>query len=191
MPLHRDDLEKWLELGKPFEEVAGPERPAAVLVPLGWNSESRRDEILLTKRTDLVQTHKGQISFPGGMWETGDADLRATALRETQEEIGLAAAEIDIVGRLPMVLTRGALPIVPWVGLTRFPLPMVLNEHEVARALWLPVDRLLDEGLKPMRVAIGTIQVESIGIEVDGELVWGATARILELLREVVKRGLP
>ncbi len=191
MPLLRDDLEKWLRLAGPFEEAAQSERPAAVLVPIWWNPEAQRDEILLTKRSDLVQTHKGQVSFPGGMWETGDADLRATALREAEEEVGLAATDVDIVGRLALVRTRGALPIVPWVGLIRFPLQMALSEQEVAATLWLPLDRLMSEGLRPLSVSVGLLKVESVGIDVEGELVWGATARILEALREILKRGLP
>ena len=187
----KEDLEKWLGLAGPFEEAAGPERPAAVLVPIGWNSETRRDEILLTKRSHIVQTHKGQVSFPGGMWEQGDPDLKATALREAEEEVGLSATEIEVVGRLPLVRTRGAMPIVPWVGLIRIPLQMALNAHEVEAALWLPVDRLMEEGLQPKTIQMGAVQVESVGIVVEGELVWGATARILEALREVLKRGLP
>ncbi len=192
MPFERDDLERWLGGAGPFEDETGSERPAAaVLVPIGWNNETNRDEILLTKRTDLVQTHKGQISFPGGMWEEGDEDLRMTALREAEEEIGLNRSEVDIVGRLPLVRTRGALPIVPWVGLIRFPLQFALNSHEVDRTLWLSVDRLLQEGLVTKSVPILGVTIQSPGIEVEGELVWGATAKILESLREVLKRGSP
>ncbi len=191
MPLLRENLEKWLGQAGPFDEAPVSGRAAAVLVPIGWNAATHRDEILLTKRTHLVQTHKGQVSFPGGMWETGDVDLRATALREAHEEVGLPVAEVDVVGRLPLVLARGALPIVPWVGIIRLPVQMALNEAEVAAALWLPLDRLMEEGLKPTNVLFGATLVVSIGIEVEGEMVWGATAKILESLREVLKRGLP
>jgi 8-oxo-dGTP pyrophosphatase MutT (NUDIX family) len=191
MRLRRDQLEKALSDHGTFTEAAPGERPAAVLVPIGWNDETSREEILLTKRTDRVHTHKGQVSFPGGMWEQGDPDLRATALRETHEEIGLAPSEVDVVGRLDLVRTRGALPIIPWVGLIKFPLQVVLNEAEVERTLHLPLVRLMEEGLREVGVKVGAVTVQSIGIEVDGELVWGATARILESLREVLKRGLP
>lgn len=191
MGIIREELEAWLGNVPPLSDPPGTERPAAVLVPIVWNPKSGRDEILLTKRTTRVATHKGQISFPGGMWEDGDGDLRTTALRETEEEIGLSRECIQVVGRLPMVLTRGALPIVPWVGLVSIFADLKLNDHEVEKTLWLPVERLLAEGLKAVTVAVGPVSVASIGIEVEGELVWGATARILEELHVVLKRGLP
>lgn len=158
---------------------------SSVLAILGWNSQTSREEILLTKRTEDVETHKGQISFPGGYWETHDSDLLATALRESEEEIGLKPAEVQILCNLEPVRTRGDVLVYPWVGRLEYPYPFHLNPREVASLLFLPVDDLLEKGLAEVKVSLSEgFTVESKGIWVDGHLVWGATARMLEQLRE-------
>ena len=178
-----------------LQRLAEPEPLAAevsrvvssVLVPIGRNPERKRDEILLTKRTMKVETHKGQVSFPGGLKEDEDPDLLATALREAREEIGTRESDVEVLGRLTPVITGGSgVVIYPWVGKLTFPYPFVLNDMEVDRLLFLPVHRLLEEGLQPVSVPVGTVDVKSIGIVVDDELVWGATAKMLDELRKVL-----
>ena len=167
-----------------------PEVPAdlagitSVLAPLVWNEEAKRGEILLMKRSELVESHKGQISFPGGYREMSDLDLLHTALREVEEEIGVKREAIEILGRLAPVRTRGDVLIYPWVGRLRVPYPFVLNPAEVDRLLFLPAAQLVAEGLSPVEVPMGAVKVKSIGLMVQGELVWGATARMLQELRE-------
>ena len=156
----------------------------SVLVPIGWNRETRRDEILLTKRTMHVETHKGQVSFPGGFCEDGDCSLVDTALRESLEEIGTRPADIEVLGPLPLVTTRGNIQIFPWVGRLELPYPFNVNPDEVEKILHLPLTRLLDEGMGMTDVGVGGATFRSVSITVDGELVWGATARMLQLLRE-------
>ena len=158
---------------------------AAVLVPIG-QLEDGREEIVLTKRTRTVQTHKGQVSFPGGIWEPQDESLKRTALRESMEEVGTHDKDIDVWGSLPMVTTRGALPIQPWVGRLRLPYPFVPCADEVDRILYLPLRQLIQEGLKPCEVRVGGMRVQSVGIHVSGELVWGATAKVLQELRSLL-----
>jgi len=155
---------------------------SSVLIPVGWNKETQREEILLTKRTQWVETHKGQISFPGGFWEPHDRNLLDTALREAEEEIGTKPSDIEILGTLQPVLTRGNILIHPWVARLEFPYAFSINSAEVAQLLFLPIEVLVSEGLKPVDVSVGEHSVASVGIYVDGELVWGATARLLEQL---------
>lgn len=159
---------------------------SCVLVAIGPHAQTGRDEILLMKRTMQVETHKGQVSFPGGFREPHDENLLSTALRETKEEIGVEPHSVDVLGRLSPVRTRGNILIYPWVAVTQFPHPFVLSLEEVDRLLFLPVERLLSEGLKKYSVQTEGVQLQSLGIEVEGELVWGATARMLQELRELL-----
>ncbi len=161
---------------------------SSVLIAIGRHSGTHRDEILLTKRTMLLETHKGQVSFPGGFWEEVDGSLVETALRESHEEIGANPSDVKILGELEPVLTHQGVTIVPFVGQLNFPYPFLLNPAEVERVLFLPVAKLLEEGLKTVTVPVGEARVVSQGIEVDGELVWGATARLLHQLRETLLR---
>jgi 8-oxo-dGTP pyrophosphatase MutT (NUDIX family) len=143
-------------------------------------------EILLTKRSEKVETHKGQISFPGGLFETQDEHLLKTALREAKEEVGLKEAQIEILGALSPVQTLRDVEIYPWVAEVQFPREVVFNPDEVERLLFLPVELLLMEGLKPVQVSVTegglNFKVASIGIFCEQELIWGASAKILELL---------
>lgn len=170
-----------------------PESPqegvSCVLVAIGPHAETGRDEILLMKRTMLVETHKGQISFPGGFREPHDPNLLSTALRETQEEIGVEPHHVKILGRLTPVRTRGNVLIYPWVGETKFPYPFTLSVAEVDKLLFLSVERLLSEGLKEHWVEAEGFKLRSLGIDVEGELVWGATAKMLHELRELLLRA--
>jgi 8-oxo-dGTP pyrophosphatase MutT (NUDIX family) len=117
-------------------------RPAAVLVPV-----VRRDEaltVLFTRRTPHLQDHAGQISFPGGRAEPDDASLEATALREAQEEIGLAAERVELLGRLPEYVTVTGYRVTPVVGLVAPPLELRPDPFEVAEIFEVPLAFLLD-----------------------------------------------
>jgi len=144
------------------------------------------ESILLTKRSLTVESHKGQVSFPGGFPEAEDRDLRDTALREAREEVGVTRDDIEVLGALPAVTTRGSVWIHPWIGLLDFPYPFRPNPEEVERLLLLPVARLIGEGLRQVEVASEGRVFRGPGIDVDGELVWGATARVLLSLREML-----
>ncbi|MDD5168046.1 MAG: CoA pyrophosphatase, partial [Syntrophales bacterium] len=124
-----------------------PPRPAAVLIPLirmpiesggpGWH-------ILYTRRTDLVEHHKGQVSFPGGRRDPGDSSPEATALREACEEIGLNPADVHILGRMDDFLTVSNYRVTPVVGTMPWPYPLTLSPNEVSRVFTVPVDWLAD-----------------------------------------------
>ena len=167
-----------IEISKP------PIVVSAVLIPVGFNPETNRDEILMTKRTHTVFTHKGQVGFPGGLWEEFDKDLLETAFREAFEEVGLKREDVELLGRLSPVSTQqNNILIYPWVGRVEFPYPFVLSTHEVDRLIYFPVEKLLTEGLKEIEVNIQGMKIPSIGTTIDGELIWGASARILYELR--------
>ena len=161
----------------PVEQPGG--RAAAVLVPL-WEDDGTA-WVLLTRRAGHLRTHKGEVSFPGGGQDPGEA-LTDTALREAWEEVGLDPATVEVVGELDHVTTRSSETwIVPFVGfLPGRPVGLAASPGEVDEILMVPLTELLldevfreevwtfDDALRPMHF-----------FELVGDTVWGATARIL------------
>ncbi len=161
---------------------------AAVLVPLFERAGDLR--LLLTKRTAQVEHHKGQISFPGGVHEPVDGTLERTALRESEEEIGLAADRVRILGRLDDVTPRVTpFIITPIVALIAKPDAWRLNSDEVERVLEAAVRPLLADGAiaeEPIPLQDGST-VMSPAFRCGGEWVWGATARVVGQLVAVLR----
>jgi len=152
---------------------------AAVLLPLyGWPDDPG---LVFTERRADLRRHAGEISFPGGRADEGDADLAATALREAQEEIGLDPARVEIGEALPPTKTfvTGYL-VHPFVG--RIPHPGELdlrpNPTEVETVLTFSLD-LLRESFEMRRLVRRGIPIHTPTYEAEGHLIWGATARIL------------
>ena len=150
----------------------------AALVPLFLAEE--RLQVLFIQRTLLVKDHRGQIAFPGGVRDPEDAHLLATALREAEEEIGLAPAAVEVIGTLPPVATITGYHITPFVGLIPYPYDFRPSPQEVKRLLNLPVD----EFYPPERWRSGPYVFQGRTTRVcywqnGQEVVWGATARIL------------
>lgn len=152
---------------------------AAVLLPLyGWPEEPG---LIFTERRADLRRHAGEISFPGGRQDPGDADLEATALRETEEEIALDRAGVEIVGALPPVSTFVTdYKIQPFVGLVGDPTELDLqpNPTEVETVLAVSLDRLRD-AYEMRRLIRRGVAIHTPTYEIDGQLIWGATARIL------------
>ena len=123
---------------KPIEDLA----PAAVLVPIIDYADGLT--VLLTQRSTLLKDHPGQISFPGGQSENIDADSTATALRESEEEIGLNRDRVEVLGNLDVCLTGTGYRVVPVVGLVTPPLKLRLNDFEVVDAFEVPLKLILD-----------------------------------------------
>jgi 8-oxo-dGTP pyrophosphatase MutT (NUDIX family) len=121
-----------------------PLKPAAVLVPL----IARPDEltVLFTQRTSHLAHHAGQVSFPGGHIEPEDRGPADTALRETEEEVGLDRRHVDLVGHLDVYVTRTGFVVTPVVGIVNPPFALDLDPHEVAEVFEVPLSFLLDRG---------------------------------------------
>lgn len=122
--------------------VPVPEREAAVLIPLVVRDDGLH--VLLTKRTDHLYHHPGQVSFPGGGVEEGDGSPAATALRETFEEIGLAEQHIELIGELPSYHTGTGFAVQPVVGLVHPPFTLTPDDFEVAEIFEMPLTFVLD-----------------------------------------------
>jgi 8-oxo-dGTP pyrophosphatase MutT (NUDIX family) len=154
---------------------------AGVLVPIVHSSEGY--DLLLTERTHLVETHKGQISFPGGMVDAGDADIVDTALRETMEEIGLEREAVDVIGLLDDLPTPTGFIITPVVGIIESLPSLTVNADEVAEVLHIPLSFFADgnNGRKELREFRGSSH-EVWYYNTGTHNVWGATAMIIRSL---------
>ncbi len=168
------------------ESSPPPRLLSSVLIPVGWNAQKNDNELVLMKRTMTVGFHKGQVSFPGGVREPVDVSSLETALRESNEEIGLLPSAVQILGNLSPVKTRNEVRIDPWVGQISLPYVFTLNRTEVDRLIFLPLKRLIEEGLHTVSIPMERFEVKSDGILVEGEMVWGATARMLKEFREIL-----
>jgi 8-oxo-dGTP pyrophosphatase MutT (NUDIX family) len=160
-------------------------RPAAVLAPLVWFDNQWH--LLFTRRTETVNSHKGQVSFPGGVADPEDPSPEATALREAREEIGLRAEDVRILGRLAARTTVSSYRITPVVGHVRWPNEFYISPHEVSRVFTIPLDWLSDPSNREERPhAFSNGRRENIIYyqAYDGEVLWGATARMtVDLLK--------
>lgn len=171
----------------PEEAAAAPDRggtDAAVLLALyGWPEEPG---LIFTERRADLRRHAGEISFPGGRQDPGDADLAATALREAEEEIALDPAAVTLVGAVTPVSTFVTdYRVHPFVGTVAPPgeLGLEPNPSEVETVLAFSLE-LLREGYAMRRLVRRGVPIHTPTYEVEGALIWGATARILGELLE-------
>ena len=153
-------------------------RPSAVLVPLIDHAAGM--SVLLTQRTDHLHAHAGQISFPGGRVEPGDRDCVDTALRETEEEIGLDREHIEVIAILESYDTMTGFRITPVVGIVRPGFALELDPFEVADAFEISIDLALDTAKyqRKSRIYEGSKRQFYV-LEHDERYIWGATAGIL------------
>lgn len=160
-------------------DLADGQMSAAVLVAI--YPEGDDYHVLLTKRSELVEYHKGQISFPGGGYEPHDADLMATALRETEEEIGVRREDIEIIGQLDDVVTVSNFRVRPYVGvIKRTPYDFVFDPIEVAAILPVPFAHLTDEAcIREETVRFDGVRMPMRSYVWEEHVVWGTTAQIL------------
>jgi len=163
---------------------------ASVLVPIVDRADGLR--VLLTRRTEHLKDHAGQISFPGGRQEEHDADVVAAALREAQEEVGLAPEHVEIVGALPVYTTVTAFRVTPVVALVEPRFSLALDPFEVAEAFEVPLAYLMD----PRHHRRHRFEAEGVtrhflsmpwdGLDAEGRprqyFIWGATAAMLRNL---------
>jgi 8-oxo-dGTP pyrophosphatase MutT (NUDIX family) len=164
-------------------------RPSAGVLLLFYDLNGET-HLLFTRRTDLVEHHKGQICFPGGSQEATDPDLLCTALRETFEEVGVRPEDVEPIGQLHDIVARGSnFVVTPYVGVVRTPLPYPFAhaQHEVEEILEVPLAGLLDEANVIREVQrIEGEETEGISYRFGDHIIWGATARILRQLLELL-----
>ncbi|MDS4020199.1 MAG: CoA pyrophosphatase [Candidatus Competibacter sp.] len=153
--------------------------PAAVLVPLVERSEGYT--VLLTQRTAHLEHHAGQISFPGGRTEEGDASPVETALREAEEEIGLRRRHVvEIAGFLDLYQTVTGFLVTPVVGFVTPPFDLALDAFEVAEAFEVPLEFVLDpRNHESRRMFYKGQQRRYYVIPYQDRFIWGATAAML------------
>lgn len=157
---------------------------AAVLVPLGWLDGDPC--IILTRRSMSVETHKGEISFPGGHTEPSDNGPEGTALREAEEEIGLRPEHVEILGRLDDHITIFRFHVIPVVGVIPYPYPFKINGEADAIVTVRLADALRDGSWMSEKTTLRGMDVEFSCIPADDGFVWGATARMLRHFVELL-----
>ncbi len=201
MPLTRDDLRaRFAGPGvapDPAGDGSGWERghenivvetlvPAAVLVPLIERREGMT--VLLTRRTDRLKRHPGQVAFPGGRAHEDDATPERTALREAEEEIGLAPDRVELIGRLNVRYTGTGFRVTPVVGLIVPPVALRADPSEVAHIFEVPLADVLDPAKHRLEVQVREGRERAFHVlEHPEQYIWGLTARLLVNLREVLE----
>ncbi len=161
--------------------------PAAVLIPLVTHDHGLA--AIFTQRTDHLNDHAGQVSFPGGRFEPHDDGPVATALREAHEEIGLAPEAVEIIGCLDAQDTSTGFSVVPVVGLVEPVYSLTLDSFEVAEAFEVPLAFLFD-GRNKRREEVfwrGRLRAYDVYDDYQGHKVWGVTARIVGSLQQAMK----
>ncbi len=167
-------------------------RPASVLLLCGLSGEDNDVDhdisVLLTRRTDRVATHKGQYALPGGIQDPGDGSIEATALRETEEEMGIPCDAIEVFGSLPPLWTPTGFQITPVVGMLRVPREIIRitpSPDEIDLWFWSRLEALrlpsvYSQEIGEVRHAEKTVSIPIDVFQIDAHRVWGATGAILK-----------
>lgn len=180
---HSSNSDGYAETDAPSDSL----KCAAVLVPLlRFDGEWH---LLFTRRTDRVESHKGQVSFPGGACDDGETTPEQTALREAEEEIGLRPDDVRVLGRLAPMTTISSFRVTPVVGVISWPVVFRPAHAEVARVFTMPLKWLADKSNRWEFNIFGRNHSVIFFHPYDGELLWGATARMtVEFLSVLEKR---
>lgn len=183
-----EDIRKTLAARQKMVIVDSSLTDSAVLLPI--YQENGKCHIIFTKRTDHLTHHKGQISFPGGGRHDDDKTLLETALRESREEIGLKEADVSILGELDDAATVTSLyRIVPFVGLIPYPYDFKIDRFEVDEVFGLPLEGLLNNAnRKEEDLVYGDKLIRVYTYELNGRVIWGATAWILNQFLEILRK---
>ena len=149
---------------------------AAVLVPL--LQQDGEWHLLFTRRTDKVESHKGQVSFPGGACDEGETTPEETALREANEEIGIDPHKVRVLGHITNMITVTSFRVTPVVGVIEWPTVLHLGKDEVERVFTIPLNWLAQKSNRWEFTMPGRKRSLIVYQPYDGELLWGATARM-------------
>ena len=166
----------------------GASKSAAVLVPL--LRQDNEWHLLYTRRTDQVESHKGQVSFPGGASNDGETSPEQTALREAQEEIGIDPRGVRLLGRLNSMLTITSYHVTPVVGVIPWPTVFRPEQAEVARIFTMPLTWLAERSNRWEFNMLGRDYSVIVYHPFDGETLWGATARMTVDFLEILSPSL-
>jgi len=160
-------------------------KQAAVLVPIQQRVDAAY--LVLTQRTEMLNSHRGQVAFPGGKIEPRDAGAEAAALRESHEEIGLAPDDVRVLGQLDQVTAASDYLVTPFVGVLPYPYEFRLNPHETAALFSVPLDALIAEGCFKAEPRLFPPERRDpiYHFYYEGWDIWGATARIILQLLEL------
>ncbi len=142
---------------------------------------------ILTKRSDSLKYHKGEVSFPGGMYEEKDGAILQTALRECCEEIGVKKRDVEVIGRLDDLYTLTGFVITPYVGIIPYPYQFHTNPDEVAYIIMLPYRHLKEAEPVLEMVELNGKTYKAHSIYYNGERIWGATCRILLQFKKLIE----
>jgi 8-oxo-dGTP pyrophosphatase MutT (NUDIX family) len=168
------------------EQLTATLTPAGVLIPLIDHGGSDIS-VLLTQRSADLKTHAGQVSFPGGQVEPGDPDITATALRETEEEVGIAQDGVAVIGYLRPMPTITGYAVTPVIGLIDAGYELNIDTSEVECVFEVPLDFLLDPvNRKPVRRELHGSRVVMAEFHFEGKRIWGATAFIMERFIKII-----
>ena len=193
MELLPDRLGALLSNRKPSIRTEWDARLAAVLIPLYFDQDEWH--LVYTRRTDSVEEHRGQVSFPGGLVEDQDESAQVTAMREADEEIGLKQGDVQLLGSLDALLTVTQFQICPFIGIIPWPYPFKANPDEVARVFSVPLRWLLDPDNLEQRFRQPIPHAPEVPVyyfkPFQDEIIWGATARITLNLLEIIQTILP
>jgi len=149
---------------------------AAVLIPL--LQQDNEWHVLFTRRTDKVESHKGQVSFPGGACDEGETTPEQTALREASEEIGIDPHQVRVLGQITNMITITSFRVTPVVGIIDWPTVLHLGKDEVERVFIIPLNWLAEKTNRWEFTMPGRKRSLIVYHPYDGELLWGATARM-------------
>ena len=167
-----------------------PLRKASVLIPITRHKPGKNSEIVLTVRSENLNSHPGQISFPGGSEEAIDSDVVATALRESEEEIGLAQGDVEVIGRLGDMALPSGFQITPIVGLIEPDLKYVPCPIEVAEIFHAPLSLLINpDSYKSTFMTYDNQSRKVIELQFERFRIWGATAAILYHLAQIIQNS--
>jgi 8-oxo-dGTP pyrophosphatase MutT (NUDIX family) len=172
---------------KPLETPGLVLRESAVLVPLF--ARGGATYVVFTQRPPSLRTHGGQISFPGGAREEGDATPLHTALRETHEELGIPPKSVEVLGLLDEIPTITQFRIAPFVGAIPADFPYVPSTEEIEEIIEVPIPHLLNPSIQRQerRTVFGR-EHEIYFYEYGRHVIWGATARILRDLLQILQQ---
>lgn len=184
-----EQLRERLQQYSPYQfRSAQPQ--ASVLIAL---TDEADPEVILTKRSSRLSTHRGEVAFPGGKQDPTDPDLLFTALREAEEEIGLSPNAVDVLGNLGQVMSKHQLQVTPWVGIVPTGLRLEANPDELESIFTAPLSFFLQDH----RARTDSIRFKGLthyvpAYEYEGHIIWGLTAYILvELLNVGFDANIP